>query len=514
MPEYYTVKGGESWASIARDVLGNERAMGELMAANGGGFNLRPGTPIVLPSQVSKNPFISDELAAATGMATSSQISRAYDTGGQASMQKQGASYDWRQNPQGGQQNQLWAALHARPWMTEINLNGQKVSTLDANGKSVAGDLQYGDLPDTFKNWLNGMSGTTFGSSGDTTAEGKAISWGEQALARGGDPNIGGKGPVRGGDNSQVWKPTGKINSAQTMAGINARNQRTGDGGLSQTRPQVAPAMPNISNVRIGTPAKPSDIILNALTMFNNGNTPFVPNEFQKQTVRPTVPYDKAYGDRTYELQQKAKLMGPNPLPAGDYRSNVAYQDYLQNNPISRGAKSFVDYLKNVQMYDPSKEEGNKLGPNSPINITGANLGGQPKVTPRTMAEPTVDGNDSVVTATGESGFSALAISNIRRDRELGIGSYGLGGPNGAGDQGQDLSTSVADMLLQNFGGIGPEIWRLDWTSIRQGANIQPYGYDREWSSYDGGGGGYSPQQYQQNYNNPYGYENQRVNTG
>jgi hypothetical protein len=63
MPETTTVSKGESWASIAKRLYGDERMMGELMRANGGTLNLKPGQKLVIPNKVD-NPFVSFAQAA------------------------------------------------------------------------------------------------------------------------------------------------------------------------------------------------------------------------------------------------------------------------------------------------------------------------------------------------------------------------------------------------------------------------------------------------------------------
>lgn len=101
MPDYYTVKPGDSPASIAGAVYGDQRMFAELMAANGGA-PLRPGMQIVLPKQVS-NPFVSNELAARMGMATSGQIADAYKAGDLTASGKM----NWTATQ--GLSNQTWA---------------------------------------------------------------------------------------------------------------------------------------------------------------------------------------------------------------------------------------------------------------------------------------------------------------------------------------------------------------------------------------------------------------------
>ena len=63
MPDTVKVKGGDSWAKLAKELYGDERMMGELMRANKGVLNLRPGQKLVLPNKVD-NPFVSFAQAA------------------------------------------------------------------------------------------------------------------------------------------------------------------------------------------------------------------------------------------------------------------------------------------------------------------------------------------------------------------------------------------------------------------------------------------------------------------
>jgi hypothetical protein len=75
--QWYTVKQGDSPASIAGNIYGDQRMFADILAYNGNS-PLRPGMRIYLPAQ-RKNPGVSDLTAAAWGMATSGQIAKAYD---------------------------------------------------------------------------------------------------------------------------------------------------------------------------------------------------------------------------------------------------------------------------------------------------------------------------------------------------------------------------------------------------------------------------------------------------
>jgi hypothetical protein len=118
---YYTVQNGDSPASIAGKMYGDQRMFAEIMAANNGA-PLRPGMRIYIPQKIN-NPFVSNELAAAVGMATSGQLTTLGNNNGNMF------------TPQQSQDNQAWASAHAR---------GQ------------AGNLEYGNLP---SNWV-GPTGT------------------------------------------------------------------------------------------------------------------------------------------------------------------------------------------------------------------------------------------------------------------------------------------------------------------------------------------------------------------
>jgi hypothetical protein len=125
----YVVQGGESWESIAGKMYGDQRMFAELMKANSGVLMLHPGMTIVLPNQV-ENPFVSNELAAAMGMATTGQLKSLYG---------QGLS---GRNFTGGGANQAWAGAWARG-------RGQ-----------VPGLDEYGNLPSSF-NVGGGVGGGT-----------------------------------------------------------------------------------------------------------------------------------------------------------------------------------------------------------------------------------------------------------------------------------------------------------------------------------------------------------------
>jgi hypothetical protein len=75
--QWYTVRAGDSPASIAGKMYGDQRQFANIIAANGGA-PLHPGMRIYLPTKQT-NPGVSDLTAAAWGMATSSQIAKAYN---------------------------------------------------------------------------------------------------------------------------------------------------------------------------------------------------------------------------------------------------------------------------------------------------------------------------------------------------------------------------------------------------------------------------------------------------
>jgi hypothetical protein len=114
----YTVQPGDSYESIAAKLFGNERMFADLMKANGGAY-LHPGMQLDVPQNV-QNPFVSNELAAALGMATSGQVASAYQ-GGDLNYK---GGMNW--TPQQATTNQQWAYDAARG---------------NAQG------LQYGNLP-------------------------------------------------------------------------------------------------------------------------------------------------------------------------------------------------------------------------------------------------------------------------------------------------------------------------------------------------------------------------------
>src|SRR3990170_1563980 len=68
----YVVQKGESLASIAGKIYGDQRMFAVLSQANGGAWDLKPGDVLVLPEK-SGNPFVADMAAAKAGMATSQQ---------------------------------------------------------------------------------------------------------------------------------------------------------------------------------------------------------------------------------------------------------------------------------------------------------------------------------------------------------------------------------------------------------------------------------------------------------
>jgi hypothetical protein len=74
--QYYTVKQGDSPASIAGNIYGDQRMFADILAYNGNS-PLHPGMRIYLPPK-RNNPGVSDLTAAGWGMATSKQIATAY----------------------------------------------------------------------------------------------------------------------------------------------------------------------------------------------------------------------------------------------------------------------------------------------------------------------------------------------------------------------------------------------------------------------------------------------------
>lgn len=114
----YTVQQGDSYEAIARKLFGNERMFAELMKMNGGVY-LHPGMQLDVPQNI-QTPFVSNELAAALGMATSGQIATAYNP---QTADLYNGKMNWTQQ---AQTNQQWAYDAAR---------------------GNAQPLQYGNLP-------------------------------------------------------------------------------------------------------------------------------------------------------------------------------------------------------------------------------------------------------------------------------------------------------------------------------------------------------------------------------
>jgi hypothetical protein len=210
MPEgYYTVKTGDSPASIAGDVYGDQRMFAEIMKANGG-VALKPGMRIVLPRKI-ETPFVSNELAAAVGLATSGQVADAYKPDSE-----QLSSYgnmNW--TPSQAMGNQEWAQAHAR---------GQ------------AGNLENGRLPGSFV--PSGASSAVNAPVGGIrgVASGQGMGWNQpiQTNVKGGGqlpipPNItgGGIGTPPPQDNKARRESFPSAYSAQSGKGAIGLNQRT-----------------------------------------------------------------------------------------------------------------------------------------------------------------------------------------------------------------------------------------------------------------------------------------------
>jgi hypothetical protein len=77
--KYVTVGQNDSYESIAKEMYGDSRMFAQIMQANGGN-PLQPGMQLYMPLQTG-TPFVSNELAASMGMATSGQFATAYKSG-------------------------------------------------------------------------------------------------------------------------------------------------------------------------------------------------------------------------------------------------------------------------------------------------------------------------------------------------------------------------------------------------------------------------------------------------
>ncbi len=93
----YVVKPGESYASIAGKVYGDQRMFAELMKANGI-YVLHPGDVLDLPPAY-KDPFVSNVLAQAVGMAPST----AFDVTGKLGAEWWKGPTGWTNVPAGGE---------------------------------------------------------------------------------------------------------------------------------------------------------------------------------------------------------------------------------------------------------------------------------------------------------------------------------------------------------------------------------------------------------------------------
>jgi hypothetical protein len=101
----YTVKSGDSAASIAKDIYGNERMMAEILRLNGGVKTLRSGMVLRLPRpKDNEDIFISNDWAANMGMATTDQLKEYYaaNPGGRATSDFNQAGFGWKNSTAGG----------------------------------------------------------------------------------------------------------------------------------------------------------------------------------------------------------------------------------------------------------------------------------------------------------------------------------------------------------------------------------------------------------------------------
>jgi hypothetical protein len=168
--QYYTVQQGDSWDSIARDVMGNERAFQVVGQANGW-TTLHPGMRIFVPALHTATPTVTDELAAAFGMATSGQIHTAYGPT-HPNAQATGMSFPTLN----ANTNKAWATFHSQG-LADPLYNGNIPD-------SFVNALQSGKAFDTNKNLLDtrGFMGTgtsalgTTGSTPGTAGTGATVS--------------------------------------------------------------------------------------------------------------------------------------------------------------------------------------------------------------------------------------------------------------------------------------------------------------------------------------------------
>jgi hypothetical protein len=451
---YYTVQAGDSWESIAAGQMGNERWFGSLMSANGGGFALRPGTRVYIPS-VNQNdtPFVSNELAASMGMATSGQVASAYKTG---DLNARGGM-NWDVNASGqrmdltdlsknwgplAQMNALWASLHAR---------------------GLASPLENGNLPSNFGSTLKGLGITAPGSPAPKTTSGSS-----------GTTPLGGIQFDPNRESNRVLSQTTRVGQSATQFNWNAANLGS---ALQPLRTNI-PATPNVPGA---TNTRPSYLDRGAATVIPPAPGTPRPVGAPNGTIGTYGPTAQSAAPGAFADAQTRSLTG-NPLMDSLVRgiasvlqstaSGAGNGDVMgwktqpfdnMNVDLGLGGHPEMDAsLAQSFGFSPQSLRSSFTGPVNKYELGGSTWNG----TPGTYRSD----------ASGFQTIGSAPLSQPVIDALVGNTSAGAtpGGANAT-----ITADTIASMLEKYTGG------GLDWYAIRKGANIQPYGYSR-YSSYYG----------------------------
>jgi hypothetical protein len=474
----YTVKPGDSWDSIAGQLYGNERMFGELMRANGGGFALHPGMRITTPEKQT-NPFVSNELAAASGMALSGQYQDWYNSTANTGVNRMPMSLtDASGNVVDySQLNQLWAAQHAR---------------------GLAPDLVDGRLP---ADWVTSTLG---GSAGSTATAGNPITGGNA-----GSPGTTYKGAnLSYADWAKYQHATGYIAPVGSNLTHIAPSQARGNGASYSGKPLTYADYAKYQQSLI---VQPGQVLPSGPTPLppSGGLPPANTTVWQGHGTTPTAPSIDAARARMesrkfLQYEQQAQVMQqPNGQPARHNTSSwtptlmfggsttvdwsnaqqataTAYDTFLSNigvNSIGAGQilTDAVDFWKALW---------------NEVNVANGLKWNRPAKSGAAVIDSgaTIDMTALIKKQQAAAAGGTIPVTRIPGE---GISTYDAASGQFVTGDASGLSTitpgtsavSISDLTAQlSAYGIGKGT--LDWMSMRAGANMVPYGYRRYYSSY------------------------------
>lgn len=387
----YTVKSGDSAASIAKQIYGNERMMAEILRLNGGVKTLRSGMVLRLPRpKDNEDIFISNDWAANMGMATTDQLKEYYaaNPGGRATSDFNQAGFGWKNSTAGGGAGVPTAA--ASPTAAPVPMTPDQIAaTRAAAGRSTGvnrylpvAQNQGPTIPSTSgPNAIGPVQGPTIGSTqgpnalplsrGEQMAQGNkaAQAFATSAFAK--PVTLQVKAPLPPSPTSPV---------AQDAYGYYRRYNNPATAGLGTAANTVTGALPPGAQVSTGAQAGQSG--KNTATEFTPQQAFMLPDNYQL-TPTPTnqdpltLSTVAPYVQQAMQVLTNAELMPPGKSGFTLSQANLL----VQAGVIAPGSEAYtkmMDIISGVPDTSPTAQpSAGGLTPEGNGSWDVYNLGGE-----------------------------------------------------------------------------------------------------------------------------------------